>query len=103
MKQSLQVSILGQQFHLRSDSAPEQVRQVADFVEKQIADILASGRVADSLQAAVLALLNVSARYLQTIGGEEGGDGAAEARLRCLADRLEAVLGDNPETLHEKE
>lgn len=102
MKQSVQVSILGQQFHLRSDSDPEQVRQVADFVEKQVGDILASGRVADSLQAAVLALLNVSARYLQTIGSEEAGDSVAEARLRSLAERLETVLDDRSGALHKE-
>ncbi len=76
MKQSLQVSILGQQFHLRTDSPPEQVRRIAEFVETQIQEVTASGRVADSLQAAVLALLNVSARYLQ------GDERAAGLRRR---------------------
>lgn len=93
MKQSLQVSILGQQFHLRSDSPPEQVQRIAEFVEGQIQEITASGRVADSLQAAILALLNVSARYLQ--GGQQDGfpPDAAE-RLRQMIGRIERALAE---------
>jgi cell division protein ZapA len=92
VKQSLQVSILGQQFHLRSDSPPEQVQRIAEFVEAQIQEITASGRVADSLQAAVLALLNVSARYLQE-GGREELSPEATARLGQMVDRIERTLG----------
>jgi cell division protein ZapA (FtsZ GTPase activity inhibitor) len=93
VKQSLQVSILGQQFHLRSDSPPEQVQRIAEFVEGQIRDVTASGRVADTLQAAVLALLNVSARYLQG-GVAEGLPADDAARLEKLVVRLEKALAE---------
>ena len=93
MKQSLQVSILGQQFHLRSDSPPEQVQRIAEFVEGQIQEITNSGRVADSLQAAVLALLNVSARYLEG-GGAAAVPPEATERLRQLAGRIEQALAE---------
>ena len=53
MKQSVQVSILGQQFNLRSDASPEQVHRVARFVEDQISQVTSSGRAVDSLQAAI--------------------------------------------------
>ncbi|PLX86353.1 MAG: hypothetical protein C0614_03805 [Desulfuromonas sp.] len=78
MKQSVQVSILGQQYHLRSDASPEQVEKVARFVEEQIALVMASGKAVDSLQAAVLALLNVTALHL--------GD-AREAEMTTVANR----------------
>ena len=93
MKQSLQVSILGQQFHLRSDSPPEQVQRIAEFVEQQILEITASGRVADTLQAAVLALLNVYARYLQGGGAETVAPEATE-RLRQMIGRIEQALAE---------
>ena len=95
MKQSLQVSILGQQFHLRSDSPPEQVQRIAEFVEGQIHEITASGRVADSLQAAVLALLNVSARYLQG-SDSEGLPPESTERLRQMVGRIERALSETP-------
>lgn len=91
MKQSVQVSILGQQFNLRSEASPEQVRRVARFVEEQIAQVTASGRAVDSLQAALLALLNVSAAHLD---GEPGAGGAVvdERRLDRLVEKIEAAL-----------
>lgn len=92
MKQSLQVSILGRQYNLRSDSPPEQIQRIAEFVEGQISDVTASGRVTDTLQASVLALLNVSARYLQGDQAEELPSDAAE-RLRRLVLRIEQAIG----------
>lgn len=94
MKQTLQVTILGQQFNLRSDASPEQVQKIAEFVEGQIQQVVEVGRVADSLQAAILALLNVSARYLQE--GDVGGDPSSveDERMRLLIGRIERVLGE---------
>jgi len=93
LKQTLQVSILGQNFNLRSDSSPEQVQRIAEFVEGQIHEVTASGRVADTLHAAVLALLNVSARYLQA-GSAHGLPPEADGRLRQLIGRLEQALDE---------
>ena len=91
MKQSVQVSILGQQFNLRSEASPEQVHRVARFVEDQISQVTSSGRAVDSLQAAILALLNVSAAHL---GGEPAaGNLAAESlRLGRLVEKIEVAL-----------
>jgi cell division protein ZapA (FtsZ GTPase activity inhibitor) len=91
MKQSVQVSILGQQFNLRSDAPPEQVHRVARFVEDQISQVTSSGRTVDSLQAAILALLNVSAAHLEekpstTSSGIEG------KRLTRLIEKIETSL-----------
>jgi len=91
MKQSVQVSILGQQFNLRSEASPEQVQRVARFVEDQIVQVTSSGRAVDSLQAAILALLNVSAAHLD---GEPAADSqeAQGRRLGQLVEKIEAAL-----------
>ena len=91
MKQSVQVSILGQQFNLRSEASPEQVHRVARFVEDQIAQVTSSGRAVDSLQAAILALLNVSAAHL---GDESSPDslGVEDQRVSRLVEKIEAAL-----------
>jgi cell division protein ZapA len=91
MKQSVQVSILGQQFNLRSDAPPEQVHRVARFVEDQIVQVTSSGRTVDSLQAAILALLNVSAAHLE--GQHEPMSSEAETkRLNRLVEKIETSL-----------
>lgn len=92
MKQSVQVSILGQQFNLKSEAPPEQVHRVARFVEDQIAQVTSSGRAVDSLQAAILALLNVSAAHL----GDEASLGSQkedDQRVRQLIEKIESALG----------
>ena len=90
MKQSVQVSILGQQFNLRSDAPPEQVHRVARFVEDQIAQVTSTGRAVDSLQAAILALLNVSAAHLD--GDTVSARNEDEQRLNVLVEKIEAAL-----------
>jgi cell division protein ZapA len=91
MKKSIQVSILGQQFNLRSEASPEQVQRVARFVEDQINQVTSSGRTVDTLQAAILALLNVSAAHLD--GDSTAGNlDVQDRRLGQLVDKIEAAL-----------
>lgn len=93
MKQSVQVSILGQQFNLRSEAPPEQVHRVARFVEDQISQVTASGRTVDSLQAAILALLNVSAAHLESAPASHASDADdASRRLSQMIEKIEAAL-----------
>ena len=93
MKQSVQVSILGQQFNLRSDASPEQVHRVARFVEDQISQVTASGRTIDSLQAAILALLNVSAAHLEGSPASNASDADdASRRLSLMIEKIETAL-----------
>ena len=69
------------------------MQKIAEFVEGQIHQVTDARRVADSLQAAILALLNVSAHYLQA--GEAGaGSSLEDERLRLLVGRIERALGD---------
>ena len=93
MKQSVQVSILGQQFNLRSDAPPEQVHRVARFVEDQISQVTGSGRTVDSLQAAILALLNVSAAHLEGSPVSNASDADdASRRLGLMIEKIETAL-----------
>lgn len=94
MKQSVQVSILGQQFNLRSDAPPEQVHRVARFVEDQISQVTSSGRTVDSLQAAILALLNVSAAHLEGSPTSNSSVATDESRrLSLMIEKIETALG----------
>jgi cell division protein ZapA (FtsZ GTPase activity inhibitor) len=92
MKQSVQVSILGQQFNLKSDAPPEQVHRVARYVEDQIAKVSASGRAVDSLQATILALLNVSAAHLEGEPSVSDAD-VVGPRISQLIEKIESTLG----------
>ncbi len=89
MKQAVTVTVLGQQFTLRSEAPPDEVREVAAFVNARVAEVMASGRTVDTLNAAILALLNVAGQYLRLRdeAAQEGGE--CEQRLQDLLQRLE--------------
>lgn len=92
MKQAVSVTILGQHITLKSEAPPEEVREVAAFVNAKVAEVMAGGRTVDTQNAAILALLNVAGLYLRL--REQAGEGSrddhdGDARLRQLLQRLE--------------
>ena len=94
MKQAVHATILGQQYTLKSDSAPEEVARVVAFVNEKLSEVAASGRIVDTANLAVLALLNVSAAYLKLRDGMPAGGGEIESRLQRLLERLERPCPD---------
>lgn len=94
MKQSVQVTILGQQYTVRSESSAEEVNAVADFVNQKIAEVARMGRTADSLDTVVLALLNVAGTYLQM--EKEPSDTEVEGRLKRLLEKVEGAGEESP-------
>jgi cell division protein ZapA len=98
VKESIPVTIYGQSFILRSDSSADEVRRVADFVNSAIDEVVVTHRVADSLNVALLALLNVAQEYLQLQSARQGEEQDLVARLNHLAQRIEYELGQTPDT-----
>lgn len=90
MKQVAQVTILGQQYTFKSDTDPKAIEKVADFVNSRIDEVISSGYTADTLNAAVLALMNVAGEYLQLREGSEAVK--TQQRLEALLERLEEAL-----------
>lgn len=97
MKHAVQVTILGQQYVVKSAAHPEEVRKVAAFVNSQIAEIASASKTADTLNTVVLALLNVSGAYLRLQGQGPAHDAQTEERIRHLLARLERVCPDPAE------
>lgn len=97
MKHVVQVTILGQQYTIRSEASPEEVARVAAFVNEKIDEVAAVG-IVNTLNAAVLALLNVAGAYLRILDeGAAGGGREAEGRLRQILDRLERACPESVE------
>jgi cell division protein ZapA len=97
VKQAVQVTILGQQYTVRSDSSPEQVRRVAALVDQQLAQTATSAPTADTLHIAVLALLNLAGSYLELKDRPVPSVAAEgmEARLCDLLQRVEKACSSN--------
>ncbi len=86
MKRATQVNILGQPYTVRSDSSPEQIARVADFVNEQLAAVAQAAPTADTRHITVLTLLNVAGCYMDLLDGQ-GKD--EQSRLQGLIERIE--------------
>ncbi len=93
MKQAVQITLLGQPFTVRSEASPAEVRKIAAFVNDQVAEIMGSGQTADTLNAAVLALMNMSGAYLRLRDSKQC-EKRATSRLQELLVKLETALPD---------
>jgi cell division protein ZapA (FtsZ GTPase activity inhibitor) len=94
VKESIPVTLFGQSFILRTDSSAEEVHRVADFVNQSIDEVVTTNRVADSLNVALLALLNVAQSYLQLQSLRKGDEQDLAGCMDRLTQRIEDVLGD---------
>lgn len=94
MKQTVQVTIMGQQYSVRSDDDPEKVARVADFVNRRLTELASRAPTADTHQITVLALLNLAGEYLEQTGA---GSREMAARLEQMVETLErAADGGTP-------
>jgi cell division protein ZapA (FtsZ GTPase activity inhibitor) len=90
LKQAVQVVILGHEYTIKSDAPIDEVRRVAVFVSERISEAMTAGRIADSLDGAVLALMNVAGAYLR-LHNREKGDQDISGRLENMLHRLESA------------
>ncbi len=86
------MTILGQQYTLRTDATSDQVREVVDFVRQSLDEVTGRHRAVDSLDAAVLALLNVAGSFLRMKRADE----AQIQEVEQLIDRIDRVLNEQP-------
>ena len=98
MKQAVQITVLGQQYTIRSAMAPEDVCRVADFINQKIAEVVAASRAVDTLNTAVLALLNVGEAYLRLRDANKVQDETLTAQLQGLVARLETAFPESSST-----
>ena len=59
-KSSVRVTIVGEEYTIRSDESPEHTRAVAKYVDEIIRSLMNSGAVVESHKAAILAALQIT-------------------------------------------
>jgi len=64
-KHSVKVGILGEEYSLRTDAAPEHVRAIAAHVDELIRRLMQGGGVVETHKAAVLAALQLTDELLR--------------------------------------
>ncbi|MDQ6886357.1 MAG: cell division protein ZapA [Gemmatimonadota bacterium] len=65
-KTSVKVTIVGEEYTIRSSTSPEQTRAVAEYVDAAIRTVLNGKTVIDPSKAAILAALQITDELLQS-------------------------------------
>jgi cell division protein ZapA len=60
-KHTVRVTILNEEYAIRSDTPPEHATAVAQYLDKAIRSVMSSGAVVESNRAVVLAALQITA------------------------------------------
>ena len=87
-KQVVRVTIVGEEFSIRSEATPEHTRAVAAYVDEAIRRVLNGGGVVEPRKAAILAALQITDELMQA----EQAAQALTGSLRSLSSEVERWL-----------
>ena len=87
-RHSVRVTILNEEYAIRSDTSPEHTRAVAQYVDRAIRQVMSTGTVVETNKAAILAALQIAGELF------EGRASAEELSrsMRALSDELRGQL-----------
>ncbi|HMA25569.1 MAG: cell division protein ZapA [Gemmatimonas sp.] len=87
-KHTLRVTILNDEYAIRSDTPPEHARAVAAYLDQAIRKVMSSGAVVESSRAVVLAALQITAELFDA---REALDSTTES-MQGLAEYVRPLL-----------
>lgn len=87
-KNVVKVSILGEEYAIRSETSPEETRAVADYLDQTIKSTMDSGGVADSKKAAILAALRITGELFEA----REASTAVAGSMQRLSDEIRPLL-----------
>ena len=87
-KHSVKVSILNEEFTIRSDTPPDQTRAIADYLDGIARQVMSGGNVVEANRAVVLAALRVTAElFAERQAGQE-----LSASMKQFSDEVRRLL-----------
>jgi cell division protein ZapA len=87
-KNSVRVRILGEEYIVRTDATPERTKEVAQYFDRVVRQVMSTGHVAETHRAAILAGLQIAGELLESREAAE----ELTSSLRSLADDLRHVV-----------
>lgn len=88
-KNLVRVTILNDEYAIRSDASPEHTREVAAYLESAIRRVLDSGSVVETNRATILAALQITGELFEARGAS-GSD--ITQRLKSLSAEVRRLL-----------
>ena len=87
-RNSVRVTILNDEYMIRSDTSADHTRAVAQYVDRAIRQVMSTGNVVESHKAAILAALQIAGELFEA---REAADDVAHS-MRSLSDELRNQL-----------
>jgi cell division protein ZapA len=87
-KHTLRVTILNEEYAIRSDRDPEHAKAVAKYLDQAVRKVLSSGAVVESNRAVVLAALQITAELFDAKATIED----TESSIKDLSDYVRPLL-----------
>ena len=84
----VRVTIVGEEYSIRSDASPEHNRAVAQYVDHAIRKVMNSANVVESHKAAILAALQITDELFKARTSEE----ETAAAMRSLSEEVRRWL-----------
>lgn len=94
MSSVVQIRIQGRVYSLRTGQSEGQIRKVASFVEKKLAEA-AAGRSVDTIDLMILTLLNLAGEHLLLLEQKDMEQQQIDERLDQLERQLTLEIDDN--------
>ena len=91
-RNSVRVTILNEDYNIRSDTSSENTRAVAQYVDRAIRQVMSSGMVVESNKAAILAALQIAGELFEA---REHATQISRS-LRSLSDETRSLLESDP-------
>ncbi|MCG8592405.1 MAG: cell division protein ZapA [Proteobacteria bacterium] len=91
-KQTVSVTIAGQEYRVRSDADEAWLRQVARYVDEAMETIRRRTGTIDSLDVAVLTCLNLAREILSLRTSPNAGASLDPGRVKALLELVEGAL-----------
>ena len=89
-KNLVRVSILDEEYAIRSDESPEHTREVAAYLEDAIQKVLDTGSVVETNRATILAALQITGELFEARQGQD-----ITRRLAGLSSEVRRLLPPN--------
>lgn len=89
MKKSVEVSIMGQKFAVRSDSDEEYVAKVASYVDGKINEVLTNTKSVASAQVALLTAMNIADEFFKFKENKTHVLGKVESKIKDMMELID--------------
>ena len=86
-KNVVKVTILNEEYAVRSDASPEHTRACAEYLDQAIRRVLDSGNVVETSRASILAALQITAELFEAREGQD-----ITRRIKSLSAEVKRLL-----------